>query len=283
MCTGCGEVSVVGNTGPMVVPNEMLGFVVMAGSVNVDVPKVSAGLEEAEDVVFSVYGRTADQEVVSEWDTKGVVASVVLGGEAEVVVGAVFVNFDVLVSGVVTLVVNVLQSAVEELGAWVVVVEVEYKADAGSCDAVDEEVVSLDEVTERDLCVVASAEVSSLRSGVISLVTSGGTVAEAGVLVALTVDGDTCPISASGKVLVGKGMLVTALDNPDGMTVVVVGASTSTIPVFLVGTAVVVVEIRVVVLPISKDVSEISECVVVVPDSVTECKEDVSFVVCSLA
>lgn len=83
---------------------------------------------------------------------------------------------------------------------------------------------------------------------------------ESVVLVALTVDGDTCPISESGKVLGGKGMLVTALGNPNGVAVVVVGASTSTVPVFVVGTVSVVVEVRVVVLPISIDVSEIIEC-----------------------
>lgn len=45
-----------------------------AGSINVDVPLVSAGLD---DVAFSVYGRMADKEV-SEWETKGVVVSVVI-------------------------------------------------------------------------------------------------------------------------------------------------------------------------------------------------------------
>lgn len=195
--------------------------------------------------------------------------------------GAVFANLDVLVSSVVTLVVAVLQSAVEELGPWAVVVAVEYKADAGSCDAVVEEVVSLDEVMERVLCVVTSADDSSLGT-VVSVMTNGRTSAGSDVLVALTVDGDTCPISASGIVLGGKGMLVTALDNPVGMTVVVVGASTPTIPVFVVGTVNAVVEVRVVILPVSIDVSEISECVVAVPDGVTECKEDVAFVVCSL-
>lgn len=37
-------------------------------------------------------------------------------------------------------------------------------------------------------------------------------------------------------------MLVTALDNPDGMAVVVVGASSSTVPVFVLGTVSVVIE-----------------------------------------
>lgn len=67
MAVGWGEVSVVGNTGPVVVSSETLGFVVTAGSINVDVPIVSAGLD---DVVFSVYGRTV-------WETKGVVVSVI--------------------------------------------------------------------------------------------------------------------------------------------------------------------------------------------------------------
>lgn len=81
--------------------------------------------------------------------------------------------FDVLVSTVVTLVVAVLQSAVEELGVWVVVVAMEYKTDAGSWDAVVEEVVSLDEVIGRVLCVVTSTVASILGTGVVLLVTSG--------------------------------------------------------------------------------------------------------------
>lgn len=73
---GWGEVSVVGKRGPIVVvSSEMLGFVVTAGSINEgDVPLASVGLD---DVVFFVYGGTADQEVVSEWETKEVVVSVV--------------------------------------------------------------------------------------------------------------------------------------------------------------------------------------------------------------
>lgn len=70
-------------------------------------------------------------------------------GGAEVVVVAVSISLDVLVSVVVTLVVAVLQSDVEEVGAMVVVVAVEYRTDAGICDAVVEEVVSLDEVMGR--------------------------------------------------------------------------------------------------------------------------------------
>lgn len=108
-------------------------------------------------------------------------------------------------------------------------------------------------------------------------------MAESVVLVALTVNGDTCPISASGKVFRGKGMLVTALGNPDGMAgVVVVGVGTSTVPVFVVGKVNVVEEVKVVVLPISIGVPEISECLVVVPDGVTKGKEDVALVVCLL-
>lgn len=75
--------------------------------------------------------------------------SVTFRGGAEVVVVAVSISLDVLVSGVVTLAVAVLQSDVEEVGAWVVVVAVEYGTDAGICDAVVEEVVSLDEVMGR--------------------------------------------------------------------------------------------------------------------------------------
>lgn len=201
MDIGWVEVSVVGNRGPVVVSGETLGFVVTVGSINEgDVPPVSAGLD---DVVLSVYGTTADQEVVSEWETKGVVVSVTFRGGAEVVVVAASVSLDVLVSVVVTLVVAVLQSDVEEVGAWVVVVAVEYRTDAGSCDAVVEEVVSLDEVMGKVLCVVTSTDVvSSLGTDVVLRVTNGSNdVTDFVVLVALTVDGDTFPISASGKVL----------------------------------------------------------------------------------
>lgn len=70
------EVSVVGNSGPVVVSSDMLGFVVPEGSINEgDVPLVPAGLD---DVVFFVCGRTADPEVVSEREIKGVVVSVVV-------------------------------------------------------------------------------------------------------------------------------------------------------------------------------------------------------------
>lgn len=70
-----GEVSVVGSRGLVVVSSETLGFAVTAGSINEDdVSLVSAGLD---DVVFLVDGRTADQEGVSEWETKGAVVSVV--------------------------------------------------------------------------------------------------------------------------------------------------------------------------------------------------------------
>lgn len=86
---------------------------------------------------------------------------------------AVLVNFDVLVSTVGTFVVAVLKSAVEELGAWVVVVAVGYKTDTGSCDEVVEEVVSLDEVMGRALCVVTFTGVSSLGTVVVLLVTNG--------------------------------------------------------------------------------------------------------------
>lgn len=79
---------------------------------------------------------------------------------------AVLVNSDVLVPTVVTLVVAVLQSTVEELGGWVVVVAVEYKTDAGSCDAVVK-------VMGRVLCVVTSIDVSILGTDVVLLVTSG--------------------------------------------------------------------------------------------------------------
>lgn len=76
-------------------------------------------------------------------------------------------------------------------------------------------------------------------------------------------------------------MLVTALGNPDGMAaVVVVGESTSTVPVFVVGTVNVVVEVRVVVLTVSIDVSEITEGLVEVTDGVAEGKDDEAFVVC---
>lgn len=106
---------------------------------------------------------------------------------------------------------------------------------------------------------------------------------ESVVFVARTVDADTCPTSDSGKVLGGKAMLVTALGNTNGMAeVVVVGASTSTVSVFVVGTVSVVVDVGVVVPPISIDVSEISECLVVVPGGVPKGKEDVAFVVCLL-
>lgn len=201
MDIGWVEVFVVDNRGPVVVSGETLGFVVTVGSINGgDVPPVSAGLD---DVVLSVYGTTADQEVVSEWETKGVVVSVTFRGGAEVVVVAASSSLDVLVSVVVTLVVAVLQSDVEEVGAWVVVVAVEYRTDAGSCDAVVEEVVSLDEVMGRVLCVVTSTDVvSSLGTDVVLLVTNGSTdVTDFVVLVALTVDGDTFPISTPGKVL----------------------------------------------------------------------------------
>lgn len=201
MDIGWVEVFVVGNRGPVVVSGETLGFVVTVGSINGgDVPPVSAGLD---DVVLSVYGTTADQEVVSEWETKGVVVSVTFRDGAEVVVVAASSSLDVLVSVVVTLVVAVLQSDVEEVGAWVVVVAVEYRTDAGSCDAVVEEVVSLDEVMGRVLCVVTSTDVvSSLGTDVVLLVTNGSTdVTDFVVLVALTVDGDTFPISTSGRVL----------------------------------------------------------------------------------
>lgn len=200
MDIGWVEVSVVGNRGPVVVSGETLGFVVTVGSINEgDVPPVSADLD---DVVLSVYGTTADQEVVSEWETKGVVVSVTFRGGAEVVVVAASVSLDVLVSVVVTLVVAVLQSDVEEVGAWVVVVAVEYRTDAGSCDAVVEEVVSLDEVMGKVLCVVTSADVVSSLGTDVLLVTNGSNdVTDFVVLVALTVDGDTFPISASGKVL----------------------------------------------------------------------------------
>lgn len=77
-------------------------------------------------------------------------------------------------------------------------------------------------------------------------------------------------------------MLVAALGDPAGMAVVVVGARTSIVPIFVVGTVNVVVELRMVVLPVSIDVSEISECLVEVPDGVTAGKEDVASVVCLL-
>lgn len=74
-------------------------------------------------------------------------------------------------------------------------------------------------------------------------------------------------------------MLVAALGDPAGMAVVVVGARNSIVPIFVVDTVDVVVEERMVVLPISIDVSEISECLVEVPDGVTADKEDVASVV----
>lgn len=77
-------------------------------------------------------------------------------------------------------------------------------------------------------------------------------------------------------------MLVAALGDPAGMVVVVVGARTSIVPIFVVGMVNVVVELRMVVLPVSIDVSEISECLVEVPDGVTAGKEDVDSVVCLL-
>lgn len=81
---------------------------------------------------------------------------------------AVLVNFDVLVSTVGTFVVAVLKSAVEALGASVVVVAVEYKTDTGSCGAV----VGFDEVMGRAVCVVTFTGVSSLGT-VVLLVTNG--------------------------------------------------------------------------------------------------------------
>lgn len=198
---GSVEASIVGNRGPVAVSGETLGFVVTAGSINEgDVPLVSAGLD---DVVLSVYGTTVDQEVFSEWEPKGVVVSATFRSGVEVVVVAVSISLDVLVSVVVTLVVAVLQSDIEKVEAWVVVVAVEYRTDVGSCDAVVEEVVSLDEVMGRVLCMVTSTDVvSSPGTDVVLLVTNGSTdVTDFVVLVALTVDGDTCPVSASGKVL----------------------------------------------------------------------------------
>lgn len=164
MVIGWGEVCVAGNRGPVVVSSETLGVVVTEGSINEgDVPLVSAGLD---DVVFFVDGWMADQEVVSEWEIKGVEVSVVFKGEAEVVVVPILVNFTVLVSTVVTLVVAVLQSAVEELGVWLVDVAVEYKTDDGIC-------VVVVKVMGRVLCVVTSTEVSSLGNGVVLAVTNG--------------------------------------------------------------------------------------------------------------
>lgn len=78
-------------------------------------------------------------------------------------------------------------------------------------------------------------------------------------------------------------MLVAALCDPAGMAVVVVVERTSIVPVCVVGIVTVVVEVRMVVLPVSIDVSEIVECLVEVPDGVTAGKEDVASVVCSLA
>lgn len=78
-------------------------------------------------------------------------------------------------------------------------------------------------------------------------------------------------------------MLVAALRDPAGMAVVVVVERTSIVPVFVVGMVNVVVEVRMVVLPVSIDVSEIVECLVEVPDGVTAGKEDVASVVCLLA
>lgn len=97
---------------------------------------------------------------------------------------AVFANSDVLVPTAVTLVVALLQSAVEELGAWVVVVAVE--TDAGSFDAVVEEVASFVEMIGSVLCVVTSTDDSGLETVVV--LTNGRTVAESDVFVALTVD-----------------------------------------------------------------------------------------------
>lgn len=62
MDMGWEEVSVVGSGVPVVVSSKTLGFDVTAGSINEgDVSSVSAGLD---DVVPSVYGTTADREVV---------------------------------------------------------------------------------------------------------------------------------------------------------------------------------------------------------------------------
>lgn len=199
MDTGWVGVS-VGSRGPVLVSDETLGFVVTDESTDTsDVAPVSAGLD---DVVLSVYG-AADQEVVSEWGTKGVVASGAFRGGAEIVVVTVCVGSDVLASVVAIFVVAVLESDVEEIGARVVVVAVECMTDAGCCDAVVEEVVSFDEMIGRVLCVVTSTDVASSRGAiVVLLVTKGSTdVTDFVVVGTLTVGGDNCSIPASGEIL----------------------------------------------------------------------------------
>lgn len=73
--------------------------------------------------------------------------------------------------------------------------------------------------------------------------------------------------------------MVAALGDPAGMAGVVIGGSTSTVPGFVLDAVNVVVDVRMVVLPVSIDVSEMSERLVEVTDGVTVGKEEVASVV----
>lgn len=180
-------------------------------------------------MVLSVDGMTADHEVVSESverETKGVMVSVVFRGGSS----------DTVVSTTLTVVVvAVLQSVVEDVGAGVVVVAVWCGTDVGSSDTVVEEVVSLDGVAGRILSVVTGTNVvSGLTAGVVLLVAKGATgVADS--VVSLTIGGDVHPISAGGEVLSGKEVVGAVPGKAAGIGVAVVRKSPSTVTGLVLG------------------------------------------------
>lgn len=223
-------------------------------------------------MVLSFDGTTADQGVVSEaveWATKGVVVSVVV-----VLAG----SSDTVVSTTLTfVVVAVLQSVVEDVGAGVVVVAVCCRTDTVT---IVEGVVSLDGVAGRILSVVTGTNVvSGSTAGVVLLVTKGATgVADS--VVSLTIGGDVNPISAGGEVLRGKEVVGTVPGKAAGMGVAVVRKSPSTVTGLVLDPVnAVVVVLGAVVLPVTTDISEIGAGLEEVSLGAVPAEDVVAFVV----
>lgn len=235
-------------------------------------------------MVLSVDGTTADQDVVSEAverETKGVVVSVVFRGGADAMVVVLGGSADTVVPTTLTfVVVAVVQSVVEEVGAGVVVVAVWCRTDVGSSDTVIEEVVSLDGVAGRILSVVTGTNVvSGHTAGVVLLVDKGATgVADS--VVSLTMGGDVHPISAGGEVLRGKEVVWAVPGKAAGIGVAVVRKSPSTVTgLALDPVNAVVVVLGAVVLPVTTDVSEIGAGLEEVPVGAIGAEDVIVFMV----
>lgn len=232
-------------------------------------------------MVLSFDVTTADQKVVSEAverETKGVVVSVVFRGGADAMVVVLPGSSDTVVSTTLTfVVVAVLQSVVEDVGAGVVVVAVWCRTDTVT---VVEEVVSLDGVAGRILSVVTGTNVvSGCTAGVVLLVAKGATgVADS--VVSLTISGDVHPISAGGEVLRGKEVVGAVSGKAAGIGVAVIRKSPSTVTGLVPDPVnAVVVVLGAVVLPVTTDVSEIGAGLEEVPVGAVAAEDVVAFMV----